>query len=310
MKDAVLVTGATSGLGSATVRRLAAEGRPVIVGGRRREAVDHLTAQIQASGGTAFSFVADLSRLAEVRQALADADWPPLMGIIANAGITVAKPKTSPDGFELTFAVNVLAHQLIVARLAERLTSPCRVVFVSSGTQIPEHKLARRFGIPPPRWLGAEALAYPDRVDQGERITDLRQTYSTSKLGNVLQARAFQQRLRDAGIKADVFAIDPGLMPQTNLAREAPAPLRWIFQGVGKAVTPWVEGMRTVNTSATHLASLIEDERWSNQGFKYLDGDTPYPASDDGMNDAYRDALWQDAARLIGLQTDETILPL
>ncbi|MEM9067539.1 MAG: SDR family NAD(P)-dependent oxidoreductase [Myxococcota bacterium] len=305
----ILVTGATSGLGRATALQLGARNVEVIVGGRRREAVEDLVRAIESRGGQARPFVADLASLADIRRAVDDAELAPLDGIVANAGLTLSEEQRSADGYELTFAVNVLAHHLLVALLAKTLRrSGARVVFVSSGTQIPDHKLARRFGIPAPRWVGATNLAKPDEASEEERVDDLQQRYSTSKLGNVLQARAFQVAFARADIDADVFAIDPGLMVGTNLAREVPAVLRWIFKGVGTLATPLVKGMRRVETSATHLCELLLSEEWAGKGFAYLDGDELFPASDDGMNDDYRDALWRDAANLIRLQPNETAL--
>src|SRR5690606_19077332 len=95
-----------------------------------------------------------------------------------------------------------------------------RIVVVSSGVHEPDHKLARRAGMPAPRWVGIRKLALPDEAEPAERVSDWRQRYSTSKLGNVLQARGLQARLRAQGRQIDVFAIDPGLMVDTDLGRE------------------------------------------------------------------------------------------
>lgn len=305
----VFITGATSGLGRATARELAQRGAHVVVGGRRPDAVGAEVAELQARGGSASGFTADLSDLGALARALDGADLPRLDAIVANAGVTLTRPQKSAEGYELTFAVNVLAHHLLVSRLADHLQPNARVVFVSSGTQIPEHRLARRFGIPAPRWVGAQALARPDQAPEDKRLNNLQQAYSTSKLGNVLQARAYRQAFLALGRDVDVFAIDPGLMPETHLAREAPALARWIFQRVGRLAIPFVEGMRRVQTSADHLAKLALGEAHAGAGFLYLDGLEPYPASEDGLNDTYRNALYTDANRLVGLSEGNTIMP-
>ena len=50
---AVLITGATSGLGKECALALGAAGRTVIVHGRRHDAADEVVKQIRKKGGTA-----------------------------------------------------------------------------------------------------------------------------------------------------------------------------------------------------------------------------------------------------------------
>ena len=53
--------------------------------------------------------------------------------LVHNAGVWVRgdTPRTTPDGFETTFAVNVLAPHLLTALLADRL--PGRLLWLGSG---------------------------------------------------------------------------------------------------------------------------------------------------------------------------------
>ena len=211
--------------------RFARAGWHIIVGARTEAGAAPLATAIEAAGGRSTTFVADLGDLDEVRQALAVTDAPPLDRLIANAGLAVGEARTSAQGYELTFAVNVLAHQLIAVSLLDGFTRGARIVFLSSGTHRPDHPMVRRFGIPSPRWLGVDRLAQPE-PDDGS-MTDARQIYATSKLGNVLQARALQHHLHATGREMDVFAFAPGLMPDTALAREAPIRMRVMQKLVG-----------------------------------------------------------------------------
>lgn len=296
---AALVTGATGGLGWQTARRLHAAGWTVVVGGRTTASTQRAVATLSADGPPAVPFVADLGDLGQVNRALERLDIAEVHGIVTNAGITLDRSRVSADGYELTFAVNVLAHQLILRRMAERLAPEGRVVVVASGVHIPDHRLARRSGVPVPRWVGADALAAGDAAPADRRVTDTRQRYSTSKLGNVLQAQALQHRLRTAVRDADVFAIDPGLMVDTRLARSYPAALRFVLRGVGTAVTPLVGGMRRSSMSAAHVHRLLDDPALLGHGFQYFDGADARPPSAEAQRDDLAHALWADANRLV-----------
>ncbi|MFD6280831.1 SDR family NAD(P)-dependent oxidoreductase [Streptomyces sp. NPDC060209] len=56
-----LVTGASSGIGEATARSLAAQGATVVVTARRKDRLEAVYADIRASGGTAHVFPADIT---------------------------------------------------------------------------------------------------------------------------------------------------------------------------------------------------------------------------------------------------------
>ncbi|MDE2047574.1 MAG: SDR family oxidoreductase [Betaproteobacteria bacterium] len=68
----VVITGASSGLGEAAARMLAAQGATVALGARRTERLDALVAQITAGGGKAMAQATDVTDRAQV-QALVDA---------------------------------------------------------------------------------------------------------------------------------------------------------------------------------------------------------------------------------------------
>ncbi|NBB75015.1 MAG: SDR family NAD(P)-dependent oxidoreductase [Bacteroidetes bacterium] len=87
--SAVIVTGASSGIGDATARRLARDGASVALAARREERLHDLKDAIEADGGTAIVVPTDVTDRAQV-QALADATQEAFGSIdvlINNAGI-------------------------------------------------------------------------------------------------------------------------------------------------------------------------------------------------------------------------------
>src|SRR3712207_2497763 len=122
----VLITGAAGGLGLATARELARRGAHVILAVRSRErgrqAIEQITAeQPRASLEAGVVDLADLEAVRAYAGRVRDAH-PRLDLLINNAGV-MAPPRTlTPQGHELQFAVNHLAHfalpGLLLARLA------------------------------------------------------------------------------------------------------------------------------------------------------------------------------------------------
>jgi NAD(P)-dependent dehydrogenase (short-subunit alcohol dehydrogenase family) len=134
----ILITGATDGIGLETARQLAAQGHELVLHGRNEEKAARAAAAIriavpEASLHTAYANLADLAAVARMAHELA-ARLPQLDVLINNAGVYMTERKLSHDGFEMTLAVNHLAHFLLTGLLLpllKRSAAP-RVVTVSS----------------------------------------------------------------------------------------------------------------------------------------------------------------------------------
>jgi NAD(P)-dependent dehydrogenase (short-subunit alcohol dehydrogenase family) len=176
-----IITGATGGIGLETARRLGALGARLVLVGRNRDkgnaAISRLRAEVP--GVAVEMHHADLSRPDEIRR-LADALLKTASRIdvlVNNAGAVFANRNTTPDGLELTFALNHMGYFRLMALLRDRLiaSAPARVVNVASEAHRGSH-------------LDFEDLQCSRRY-RGWKA------YQRSKLANILFTRELARRL-------------------------------------------------------------------------------------------------------------------
>ncbi|HMB70613.1 MAG TPA: glucose 1-dehydrogenase [bacterium] len=137
----ILVTGASSGIGRATARRLAARGASVAATGRRTEPLDELRRETQDDPGSVWTFAGDLTdasfREELVRAAIAELGG--LDGLVNAAGIIGFGDwnTTDLDAWDHMMDVNLRAvFDLTKRALPALLESRGAVVNVSSVTGI------------------------------------------------------------------------------------------------------------------------------------------------------------------------------
>src|SRR3954471_11367131 len=66
--EAVVITGASSGLGEATARHLSAQGALVVLGARRADRLKTLADELNGTGGKAIAIVTDVTRVDQVKR--------------------------------------------------------------------------------------------------------------------------------------------------------------------------------------------------------------------------------------------------
>jgi NADP-dependent 3-hydroxy acid dehydrogenase YdfG len=107
-----LVTGASSGIGTATARALAAEGAAVALAARRKDRLDALAEQITAGGGRALVVEADITEETPARDAVERTvgELGRLDTLVNNAGVMLLGPAVgaSVDEWDRMVRINVL----------------------------------------------------------------------------------------------------------------------------------------------------------------------------------------------------------
>jgi NAD(P)-dependent dehydrogenase (short-subunit alcohol dehydrogenase family) len=262
----VLITGPTGGLGKAAALAIAdrpASERPdLVLVGRPGRALTDVADDARAAGATVHEIGCDLARLSDVRNAgqkvrdlLANGAARPLRGLVANAGISSADTRTaSGDGYELTFAVNYLAHAQLIGDLLGSFVAPARIVLLGSNTYY-QNVFRRMLGVPPADWRDPLELARPTAPDVPATFEQSGIAYSNSKLALLYYAHELQRR-EPAGINVAVF--EPGFMPGTGLGRgQSPG-----IQRLGRVIAR-IPGVSSPTRSGPALASIVLDDRWA-----------------------------------------------
>ena len=106
-----IVTGASSGIGSAVARALAGAGAWVVLGARRADRLEALAREIREQGGRASAFPVDVTQRAEVEALVAHTsqEWGPVDILVNNAGVMPLSPlaEVRVDDWEQMVDVNI-----------------------------------------------------------------------------------------------------------------------------------------------------------------------------------------------------------
>ena len=269
-----VVTGATRGLGLATATALAGMGGTVVMLGRDRERGEAAAQRVRAAAapGADVSFVSlDLASVASVCAAAAEiaSRHDAVHVLINNAGVHLRSRAMSPDGLEMTWAVNHLGPFLFTNQMLPQLRAATDARIVTLTSQF------ARVGRVRPADIGTP------RASSGLRA------YLDTKLANMLFTIELARRLE--GTRVVAACIHPGLVA-TDLMRAWP---RWIRR-------TWEWTLRTPESGAAPVVGIAVSKsnesgayfvRWRRAGY-------PRRARDPRL----AQELWAESERLVGLR--------
>lgn len=201
----VVVTGASSGLGSHFATVLAMAGARVALAARRVDKLQLLVQDIQARGGQAAAFAMDVTDPRSVSAAFDQiAAWAQVPDVIINnAGVTVTKPalEQTPDDYDQVLDTNLKGCWLVATEGARRMRDAGQggaIVNVASilgervAGQVAPYAISKAGVIQTTKALALELARYAIRVNAlvpGYVVTDLNREFLTSDAGDKLRSR-------------------------------------------------------------------------------------------------------------------------
>jgi NAD(P)-dependent dehydrogenase (short-subunit alcohol dehydrogenase family) len=275
-----VVTGATSGIGLEIAGGLAELGATVVITGRNEDLGNQVVRDIKKRTGNSLIelMIADFTTQKEVHK-LADRlknRYDKIDVLVNNAGLYQPEHTITPDGVELTFAVNYLAPFLLTHLLLDplRRAAPSRVVNMASSF----HKRG---------YLDFENINFNNGNYSGM------QAYMNSKLALLHFTYKMAKKLEPMGITMN--AVHPGIV-KTNLPRERK------FYGFILRIIPFFLTAKQGAKTPIYLASSPEVRDVTG---KYFIKKKPVKSSKKSYDKEMREKLWNLSLKLTNLNSDD-----
>lgn len=281
-RKTIVITGATSGIGLALMKKSLRCGAKVIGIGRAEDKILQAEAQInKINPEKEYTFLlADLASQFQIYKLYEDIclqldQWSinHVDVLINNAGIYLEKLHLTEDGIEQTFAVNHLAGFLLSHLLMPYLNqiSDSKILNISSYAHYTTPMCLRSLA-KPAIYIGLLA-------------------YKRSKLCNVLFTKEFNRRFQR--IKA--LAIDPGLV-NTSIGSKG-----------GQGISDWVWRRRKYNgmtpeESADNIHNLAAMDSMDFSQEAYYQNASPKRPSNNARNQTLANSLWTLSCQLTGIE--------
>lgn len=299
MAKIIVMTGGSSGFGLRTIKKILKdhEGR-IILGarnGKRLKDVETIDFNLNS--------MADVRTFTE--EVIKKLGINKIDALVLNAGMSAPNINSRTiDGFETTFAVNHLAHYLLVRLLLPYMAKGATIVITTSGT----HNPAEGTRIAPPNHANALLLAHPEKdpsIENKPQI-DAGRAYSSSKLCNILTARFLISLSVIQVNHIKILAYDPGPTPGTGLVRNTKCIVRMAWKILSfPVIRVFMPRFNSRSSSGDTLAKLALGKIQIPAGHFYAalrKGKITWPLpSELALNDHAMELLWKDSGQLVGL---------
>jgi NAD(P)-dependent dehydrogenase (short-subunit alcohol dehydrogenase family) len=236
-KELIVVTGASTGMGAATVKELAREGFHVLAGVRRKADAEALRGLgIEGIEPCILDITVESDVAAIADRVASDPMHRPLRALVNNAGVAINAPvETLPmDEWRRQFEVNLFGHIAMTQALLPALLN-------NSGTVVNISSVGGKFALPT---YGA---------------------YAGSKFALEAVSDALRREVSDAGIK--VVVVEPGAV-KTEMAERGIATAQGLeanmtsaqrerYADITAAVAGQARSFNVTGVSAEHAATVI-----------------------------------------------------
>lgn len=279
-----MVTGANAGVGLETARELARAGATVVMTARDPRRGEAAVREVRQGTGNqkVHLLMLDLASPRSIGEAARQVNerFDALHVLINNAGVLLSQRRETPEGMEMTLAVNHLGPFLLTHLLLDRIRSsaPARIINVSSEA----HRKA---------WGGIKF----DDLHSRRRYMPFT-VYARTKLANILFTRELARRLE--GARVTVNAVHPGLV---HSGLGADGDTSGLFRLGMHLIRPFMISPRKGARTPVYMATSPAVEGVTGRYFMRCKEARPTRAARDDEA-AYR--LWTISERITGVQAD------
>ena len=281
----IIITGANSGLGFATAKKIAADkDSRVILACRNLEKAEKAKEEIiNETGNDNIEIgIIDTSSLTSVRKFAKEyiEKFGTVDVMINNIGISPMHSGMTEDGFELVFETNYLGHFLLTHLLMEHFNPKARVLSVTSDMHNPPGGV---------EWKGVDYIAYEAENDQKK--------YAYSKLCLIYFTHTLSKMFAEEGLGKTANSFNPGFMAETNFSGG-----RTDEERIQVVKTTMPERYAELEPSSSALAEVATSDAYAENNGLYYDRSVSTTASSDlSYNEENEKELWDKSLQYVGL---------